>query len=45
LGKPWEMTKNELDYTSLHLKISAWQHCPNVVHFTTNIDTHIFLYA
>jgi hypothetical protein len=29
--------KNELDYTSLHIKISAWQHWPDVVHFTTII--------
>jgi hypothetical protein len=32
--------KNELDYTSLHIKIFAWQHWPDVMHFTTNINTH-----
>jgi hypothetical protein len=32
--------KNELDYTSLHIKIFAWQRWPDVVHFTTNINTH-----
>jgi hypothetical protein len=37
--------KNELDYTYLHIKISAWQHWPDAVHFTTNINTHIFLCA
>jgi hypothetical protein len=34
--------KNELDYTSLHIKISAWRHWLDVVHFTTNIYAHIF---
>jgi hypothetical protein len=34
--------KNELDYTSLYIKISAWQHWLDVVHFTTNIYAHIF---
>ena len=35
--------KNELDYTSLHIKISAWQHWPDVVHFTTNINTFSYV--
>jgi hypothetical protein len=34
--------KNELDYTSLHIKIITWQHWSDVVHFTSNINTHIF---
>jgi hypothetical protein len=34
--------KNELDYTSLHIKISVWRHWLDAVHFTTNIYTHIF---
>jgi hypothetical protein len=34
--------KNELHYTSLHIKIFAWQHWPDAVHFSTNINTHIF---
>jgi hypothetical protein len=37
--------KNELDYTSLHIKIFAWQHWPDAVHFTTNVNTHIFFYV
>jgi hypothetical protein len=29
-------------YISAYKKIFAWQHWPDVVHFTTNINTHIF---
>jgi hypothetical protein len=36
--------KNELDYISMHIKIFAWQHWPDAVHFTTIIYT-IFSYV
>jgi hypothetical protein len=32
--------KNELDYTFMHIKIFAWQHRLDAVHFTTIIYTH-----
>jgi hypothetical protein len=37
--------KNELDYTSLHIKISVWHYWPDAVHFTTIIYVQILICA